>query len=76
MTHHLKSNQRVFRLISQGDRLNKLAVTHTGNINESHLLVHGVMARAFAMGAPCDPDLDLALSRSVVQWRDLRDLVA
>ncbi len=71
-----QANQRVSMLVSQGDRLNKTAAKGTGNLNESHLLVHSVMARAFAVGVSCQPDLDLDLSRSLAQWREDRDLAA
>ncbi len=71
-----ESNRRASMLIAQGDRLNKAAAKCTGNLNESHLLVHGVMARAFAVGAPCEADLDLNLSRSLAEWRGRRDLAA
>jgi len=38
--------KRSLGIVAQGDRLNKMALAHTQDINESRLLVHGVLARA------------------------------
>lgn len=76
MTHQSKFDQRVLSAVSQGDKLNTCAAARTGDLNESHLLVHGVMARAMAADASSDLDLDLALSHSLDQWRGALDIAA
>ena len=56
-------------IVAQGPELNVRAADRIGNANESHLLVHGVIARALRDGARSPVNLILALSSSVDRWQ-------
>jgi uncharacterized protein (DUF2267 family) len=51
--------KRSLGIVSQGDRLNKMALAHTQDINEGRLMVHGVLSRALHDRA--SPDAAAAL---------------
>jgi hypothetical protein len=67
----MTSAQGMLDILAHGERLNAHAHGAVGNVNEAHLLVHGVMARAMdARSAADGGDLDLALARSLRAWRE------
>jgi hypothetical protein len=55
-------------MLGQGAHLRDRAEAETHNVNEAHLLVHGVMARAFAGGADSPGNLDGALTDALEGW--------
>jgi len=66
-----QTHQQILDILSQGPELNREAGAQTGDLNESHLLVHGVIARALRAGAKRsnDEDLGFALATSLDRWR-------
>ncbi|MDX2276258.1 MAG: hypothetical protein NW206_12475 [Hyphomonadaceae bacterium] len=57
-------------LIDQGAQLRSRAEAQTLNVNEAHLLVHGVFARAFAGGRQREGNLNNALTQALELWTD------
>lgn len=55
-------------MLAQGEHLRYRAEAETSNVNEAHLLVHGVMARAFAAGRDGERNLGLALTDALEDW--------
>jgi len=59
-------------MLAQGGLLRDRAEAQTSNVNEAHLIVHGVMARGFASGRDDERNLDLALTEALIDWTDQR----
>ena len=57
-------------LVDQGAQLRGRAEAETLNVNEAHMLVHGVMARAFAAGRQSEQNLNDALTQALNGWTD------
>jgi hypothetical protein len=55
-------------MLEQGAHLRDRAEAQTDNVNEAHLLVHGVMARAFAEVGDKPRNLDGALTEALEGW--------
>jgi hypothetical protein len=55
-------------MLEQGAHLRDRAEAETHNVNEAHLLVHGVLARAFADGSNTQQNLDGALTDALEGW--------
>lgn len=72
---NILSDRCVLDVLAQGARLNVLVAEQIRDVNEAHLVVHGVMARA--MNQVCAPaterDLELALTRWFADHAILRD---
>jgi hypothetical protein len=58
-------------MLDQGAHLRDRAEAETLNVNEAHLIVHSVMARAFAGGqGEGERNLDGALTDALERWVD------
>lgn len=73
---NILSDRRILDVLAQGARLNILVAEQIRDVNEAHLLVHGLMARA--MNEVCSPateqDLELALARWFADHAILRNV--
>ncbi|MES1198579.1 MAG: hypothetical protein ABUS48_01200 [Pseudomonadota bacterium] len=67
----MQFSSSILDVLTEGPKLNFRAGTHTADLNESHLLVHGVIARALEDRSrlPTSDDLDLELTLSVGRWQ-------